>query len=440
MHSSYITNAQTCFAEVELDRRSVYVQQPFKVTITVLTETWYTAPLEFDNIQIPNAFILPFERTVPGMFTINDKQYAGLQFYYIVFPYKAGTFTVPSINIVATTPAEGSSVSRKINLHSKAQTFTVKKIPQKFEGTSWLVAKNVFIQEHWNKPLHNLKTGDVIERTVTINAKGTLPQFIPELKEKDLDFANVYPQDAELEDTRDDYEANGRLTQSFIYLLEKDGDYTLPAMTMEWWNPVTQRLYKRSLPAYKLHVAANTNLGMVATLKDSLDAVNVQTPSITAAKKGPLMIAGMIWYLFAARMIAAIIALYMLIRIATYGYKYMRTSRAVYKESELYWFRHLMASSISNNEFWKRLYQWWDRSFVVNKKASIHETFLNANEQALQDNINEANKIIYKSAGNDKINTSVLKSAFKTYRNTNKNKDVTKDTSISESQQEWPIK
>src|ERR1700754_4321428 len=107
-------NAQvSCFAEISLDRHSVYVQQPFRVTITVLTATWYTAPLEFDNIQLPNAFVLPFDQTTPGMFDARGKQYAGLQFYFIVFPYQSGTFVFPSIEIVAQTPPEGESKSQK---------------------------------------------------------------------------------------------------------------------------------------------------------------------------------------------------------------------------------------------------------------------------------------------------------------------------------------
>ncbi len=68
-----------CFAEVELNRKSVYVQQSFRVTITVYTSTWFTAPLEFGNLQIPNAFIVPFEKSVPGVFTVGNKKYSGIQ-------------------------------------------------------------------------------------------------------------------------------------------------------------------------------------------------------------------------------------------------------------------------------------------------------------------------------------------------------------------------
>src|ERR1700761_6052378 len=114
-----ITKAQvTCFAQTQLDRNSVYAQQPFKVTFTVLTATWYTAPLQFDDIQIPNAFVIPFDRTQSGMFTVAGKQYPGLQFYFIIFPYVPGSYTIPPIKIVATTPAVGEGVAQKVILYT----------------------------------------------------------------------------------------------------------------------------------------------------------------------------------------------------------------------------------------------------------------------------------------------------------------------------------
>ena len=129
------TTAQPdCFARVTLDRHNVYVQQPFKVTITVLTATWYTAALSFDNIQVPNAFILAFDRTTPGMFSQGGQQYAGLQFYYIVFPYKEGEFVFPAIDIVAQTPPPGSSQSRNITISTPAQHFSVKRSEERRVG------------------------------------------------------------------------------------------------------------------------------------------------------------------------------------------------------------------------------------------------------------------------------------------------------------------
>ena len=67
----------------------------------------HTAPLQFSNLQIDNAFIIPFTRTLSSMTYINNKGYATLTFYYLVFPYETGDILIPPLEITATTPPEG---------------------------------------------------------------------------------------------------------------------------------------------------------------------------------------------------------------------------------------------------------------------------------------------------------------------------------------------
>jgi hypothetical protein len=400
-----ITKAQvSCFVQTKLDRNSVYAQQPFKVTITVLTATWYTAPLEFDNLQIPNAFILPFDRTQPGMFDINKKQYAGLQFYFIVFPYKPGHFTLPAINIVATTPAVGDYKGKKVNVKSQPLSYVVKPVPKNFTADYWFVAKNVSITQTWNKPLRNLKIGDVLEATLTIDAKGTLPQFIPDLKTDSLDWAGVYPEQATLADTRDEYDANGTRTQSVTYLLEKEGDFTFPAPTIEWLNPNNSRVYKRSAPAVKIHVSANPNLGILKTLKDSLSAK--QPVKATAnVKHGPYLIYGIPWYYFALYAIAALWLLSFIIRLIIRAVRVVNRKYQSYLLSERYWFRKFSSSSSSAHVLLKNLYAWWDRFPVRDKVSSIQSDAKDKGATDIDADLASYYRKLY-ADGSDNVNTT----------------------------------
>src|SRR6202012_2135334 len=340
-----IANAQVkCFVQTQLDRSTVYAQQPFKVTITVLTATWYTAPLEFDNLQIPNTFIMPFDQTLPGMFTIKGDKYAGLTFYYIVFPYKEGHYTLPPINIVATTPPVGDYKGVKVNVKMQPVSYIVKPVPKNFIGDNWFVAKDVSIDEKWNRNLSKLKVGDVISRTITINARGTLPQFIPELKTDSLSWGSVYPQPATLADTRDQYDANGQRVQSVTYLLEKEGDFTLPPSSIEWFNPINGKVYKRNTPLVKIHVAANPNLGILKTTKDSLNAKQPVKATIKV-KHGPYLIYGIPWYYFVLYSLVALCLCYFIVHMLIRLYRYIHNKYIAYRVSEDYWFSKFTGSS-----------------------------------------------------------------------------------------------
>ncbi|MDR2921030.1 MAG: BatD family protein [Tannerella sp.] len=346
---------------VYLNRKSVYVQQPFRVTITVYTKTWFTQPLEFNKLQIPNAFIIPFDKTQPGMFTIGGKQYPGIQFYYIVFPYEVGNFTVPPIEITAQSPPEGSSESRKVVLHTTPQSFEVKDVPDdlKKKGT-WFVAKNVNLQDSWEPSSANYKVGDVVKRTITINAGGTLPQFIPELSgQEKLSWASSYPRDPELTDTHAGGDANGRSVQTITYLIEKDGDFTVPAISLPYWNPYSAKMLTVSTKPVKIHVDKNNNLGILTTLKDSLAATQPTQSAGTSGKK-PLLILGMHWYVFAGWALAAVILLYFAFRLGKRAYRQIRTKWNNYRISEKHLFRKFLRSGNEPQQFIPALYDWWD--------------------------------------------------------------------------------
>lgn len=368
-----------CFAKVELDRNDVYIQQPFKVTCTVLTATWYTQAPEFDNLQIPGAFIVPFTQSQPGRFTDHGTEYSGIQFYYIVFPYKEGMFSVPSITITVATPPQGSAVSTKVVLHTSPVSFVVKPVPKSFPANAeWLVASSVKLTERWSKPLNTLKVGDVIERTVTVSAEGTLPQFIPALPAGKVPWAEVYPGKVTLKDTRNDYTANGERTETSSWLLTRAGSFELPAEKISWWNPYAARLYARTLTPVKLQVAENPQLGMLTTLKDSLAKASVPPASV---KKGPFMIAGIAWYMACVYALAVLLGGWLVYSAGRYLTKKIKRFLRQYRDSELYWFRRFAGKPGTTS-----LYEWWDHWRGTSQSPAIAATLRDQQEApALQD-------------------------------------------------------
>ncbi len=346
---------------VNLNRKSVYVQQPFHVTVTVYTRTWFTQPVEFGNLQVPNAFIVPFDKSQPGMFTIGGRQYPGIQFYYIVFPYKAGNFTIPSLEVTAYSPPEGSSQAHKLMLHTTPQPYIVKDVPAELKKSgNWFVAKKVTLHDSWNPSGTKYKVGDVIKRTLTINAFGTLPQFIPNLdKEEMLDWASSYPQDPVLTDTRSGGDANGRSMQTSTYLIEKAGEFTVPEVEVSYWNPYSARMEKVNTKSFKIHVAENPDLGILTTLKDSLNAT-LAPKADTEKAETPFLIFGMHWYVFCGWAALSVVILYLVFRLLRAFCISMHRRWVVYRHSEKYLYRKFLHAGNEPKRFLTALYRWWD--------------------------------------------------------------------------------
>ena len=70
------------------------------------------------------------------------------------------------------------------------------------------------------------------------------------------DGIKVYPGSAETKDKLERGDFLGERRETITYLLQKSGTLSLPALTYVWWNPKTQTLESKTLPAVTFEVAA----------------------------------------------------------------------------------------------------------------------------------------------------------------------------------------
>ncbi|MCK5816354.1 MAG: hypothetical protein KAH07_10470, partial [Flavobacteriaceae bacterium] len=73
-------------SDVSINRSSVFVGQPVKVSVSVYTSTWFTKGVNPGNIKVNGAFTVYF-RSLSNSKKINRQTYAGVTMYFHVFPY-----------------------------------------------------------------------------------------------------------------------------------------------------------------------------------------------------------------------------------------------------------------------------------------------------------------------------------------------------------------
>lgn len=328
------------FTRIRSNTQEVFVKQPVKVSITVYTATWFTQPLDMATLQVANAFVLPFKRTQSAIQYVKKKKYATLEFFYLIFPYQSGELIIPALDIIATSPPEGDYKGQRITLKTKPITIKVKTIPAGVNDQNWLVATNAAITAKWNRPLTNLKVGDLIERTITIHASGTLPAFIPPLQMDHPEWAGIYPHEPELKDTRTNTGANGILIQRYRYLLSKEGTFKLDPVSISWWNPHLQKKYSRETQATSLTVSPNSDLGIVATMRDSL---SLTLPANELVQEdSEILILGLTIYQFATFIFFVCIMTLLLVLLIKRLLQTRKKKKEAYQNSERYYYHQLL--------------------------------------------------------------------------------------------------
>ncbi|MCU4175910.1 hypothetical protein [Carboxylicivirga sp. N1Y90] len=366
------------FAQAKSNRSSVLLEQPLKVTVTVFTATWFTQPLQIENLQVDGAFVQSFKQTQSAIKYVGKKKFAALEFYYIVFPYRDGELEFPALNIITETPAVGDFKGKQVKLTTKALKINVKPIPKDADAEHWLVASNARISGKWNQSINSLQVGDVLKRSITISANGTLPSFIDEPQIDDVPFGNIYRSEPKYFDDRDNKSVNGRRIDTYSYLLEKKGAFTIPEVELTWYNPYVGKFYKRKLPEVKINIVENADMASLVSLRDSLNALNPVLVNEELRQEEEADFKKWAWLA-----VCGILGLFMIYIITKIGVKIsasIKSKKAQYKNSEAFWFKKLMSES-DEKAFLKVIYQWLDHSGFKMKNKTISR-FVEENKSA----------------------------------------------------------
>ena len=349
----------SAFASVKVYPTSVILSQPFKFTVSVFTETWFTKAPDIFDLQIPYSFTVSLGRPTSTYETIKGKRYTTLNYEYLIFPAKVGEMEVPVISIRFESPPEGDYKGVTINVKTPGRTVKVAGKPDNFTGEDWFVANSISVSQSWSRQPKDLKVGDVIERTITIRASGTIAALIPEIKIDDPDWAGIYTKTPNLSNSISENVLCSSRTEKIAYLLEKDGEYTIPEIVIDYYNPQQKKSHQKLLKSVQLTIEDNPDLAMLRSLQDSLNALNEQ-PAETESKE--IKIFGLkIWQLLISAATILLIV-FLLIRVAHKVNQQLKKRKEEYLNSELYLFKKFQRECSTNNyqNIYSSLVEWMD--------------------------------------------------------------------------------
>ena len=356
------TKPAKIWASVQFNKRTVMVGEPLVVTVSVFTSTWFTNPPEFSEIQVPNALMARLEqrggaRTV----TIGRKKYPAIEQKFVVYPVKVGENSMPSITIETESPPEGDYKGRRRIIRSPERKFTVLAPPEGVLTEQWLTAYNIQLNDTWDRPLDNLKAGDVLERRITILASGALAALIPPLDLGEIDFGTIYLKSPQLSNVQNQASFSGRRIEIASYLLEKSGTFQLPEITFSWFNPTAKSIQSKSLPAIELVIAENPNLEFILSMQDSLQ-------SLLAAQeakfpKEPFTLLGLNWWQLIIAVVTSIIIFYLLFKGIHRVLQFYKRKKKVEAESEGHYFEELLEKweKKTPDLIYTQIWQWYDQ-------------------------------------------------------------------------------
>lgn len=249
---------------------SVVVGEQLQVQVDVLTDTWFTAaatlpPLKLDGarVQAPGG---EAEHTTQ---VIDGKTFYGMRYAYRITPNVAQRFTVPALTV----SAQPGQASAPLSAQSAPLTFEATQPPGFAPGEPVLVASDLRLSQ--TLAATDLRVGDSLTRTLTLQADDTPALSLPPPSAAGLSGLRLYPQAPIISNLDDGRGAitGGQRIDRLVYRVQQGGHFSLPAISVKWWDSRHHRLQLAQLPALTFDAQAASAYTPTFSVADDLKAL-----------------------------------------------------------------------------------------------------------------------------------------------------------------------
>ena len=269
--------------DASVDESSVYVQSEVILTVT-LQQAINLDGGEISNFDIPDAVVENLERR-SFQRRVGNRTWLVTELRYAVYPQKSGALRIPAIGFTAREVQPGRSLlgarlGRRLRMASEPLEIDVKSVPTSFPGEVWLPARALTLEENWSIDPALLNVGDSTTRTLTLTARGLQGSQLPPLSSVqgaiNIPELRFYPDQESIDQSELAEGLQGRRVQSEALVARSGGTWTLPEISVPWWNIETDRLEFATLPARTV----------VVTAIQSADQTNDRTIAPSASPAG----------------------------------------------------------------------------------------------------------------------------------------------------------
>jgi hypothetical protein len=302
------------FLKTSIEPRQSYVQAEVALTVRLYS----AVPLYHADLEIPaNSDVLVQQIGADRNETVveNGERYQVVERHYELFPQRSGSLTLsgPVLNaqiavqnrmdpfgnsfkdLLGNLPFGGTFTTAKpIRLHGDDIALNVLPRPAAAGNEYWLPARDVTLQGEWRPAQRQIKAGDPVTLDLHLKAQGLTAAQLPDLNSllKLPQGVKAYPDQAKLTNDTQDGHLVGQRDQSIALIADRAGEFTIPALSVHWWDTKANEAREANLPARTLSFApgatsASSNPPLVMTPSAAMPPREGTRRSIASATQKP---------------------------------------------------------------------------------------------------------------------------------------------------------
>jgi hypothetical protein len=132
-------------------------------------------------------------------------------------------------------------------------------------------SSQVTLEQSWSDNSGTLTAGEPITRTITISALGLTAAQIQPLPSVENSQLKLYPDQPSLEDKQTNRGILGVRTESLAIVPNQAGQISIPAIEIEWWDTLNNRMQTSRLPAKTFNVIAGSKVNQINNQEQTIN-------------------------------------------------------------------------------------------------------------------------------------------------------------------------
>lgn len=262
--SRAIHSDQELFLEVEANPARPYVQAQVLYTLKLYTRV-EIAQARLSEPELADAVIEKLGDDSNYTTVVDGVTYSVTERKYAVFPQKSGRATIKPLQLTAevltgSRPSFSGFFTQQLTktkrIHSREITLEVKPIPPEFKGSHWLAVEDLQLTQAWSADPAQIKAGEPLTRTLTVEAKGATAGQLPALSGvSDSKQLKMYPDQPTTQEQKRPDGLSASREEKIAIIPAKAGTYRLPAIRIPWFNTRTQTVETATLAETELTAA-----------------------------------------------------------------------------------------------------------------------------------------------------------------------------------------
>jgi hypothetical protein len=239
-------------------QEEIWTGQQVTLNLDLKTTGFSYFNTHFNLPEISGAFLMQTDTTTIRLSEQkNGQSWQILRYPLALYPLKAGELEIPSIKVRFNTSAGYGQEDKAFQFQTTPLVLTVSLPPGVNDGDLVVTTDSFELDYDWQPIAETAHTGDAFTLTVSRRASDISAMLLPPLPVFRTEGLAAYPQAPEIGDQSNRGDLTAERVDKIIWLAEKSGNYDIPGIRFQWWDPDRQELAQQIVPGRSLEILSS---------------------------------------------------------------------------------------------------------------------------------------------------------------------------------------